>query len=1424
MIKLIEEDADSFARRAEMYYKKRPELMKLVEEFYRAYRALAERYNHATGELRHAHRTIAATFPDQVPFELVEDSPSKPSAQDWEPGTPAANALMLTVLDADDMPENMGLSVPDERATNATDSDKEESDGGMRKRALKQLQEMFGSKETESPRSNAVLQLSTENQKLKDKILSETERAGRAESEVHSLKKALADMEAAKEDIMNRYQQCIEKLPKIEGELSNAQIDSMRLNERASRAEIEVQSLKEALVQLETEKIAGMIKHEQYLEKISHLEALASQLQEDKKALNNRTFAAESRAQTLKDEMSTLELEKEAVVCRYKQCLGKISELENIITSKEDEARMLKKQAEIAESEVSELKKAVADLSKQKEVSALQYKHCLETIAKLEKDIASAKEEVERLNNLVLIGTSKLKTTEEKCNMLAKSNQALRVEADNLAKKIAMKDQELSNKQEELEKLQSGLQDENTRRVQVEATIETLQNVHTQSQDGQRALAVELRNMLQMLEDVEASKHCLEEELQKVRDENHSLGETSFCSAVSMENMQNEVLSLREIRERLEKEVSHHIDISISLQHEISCLKEEIECLNKSYQALVEQVEAAGLNPKCLGTSVKILQDENSKLKQMQEQDYNEKELLLKKLENIEEVLKKKLEAERSLSELNGELEMSREKVKALQESCQLLHGEKATLVAEKASLLSQLQAITENMNSLLGQNAVLEHSLSAAKVELEGLREKSKGLEEICNLLKNERSVLSSERDTLVLKLENVERRLESLEKKFTRLGEKYAELEEENEAMHFQVEKLKVSLGEEKQERIGSQLLSETRMAGLENEIHLLQEENKWKNKESEQELEKALKAQFEISILQKFIKDMENKNYSLIIECQKHVEASNLAEKVISELESESLEQQVETELLLDEIGRLRLGIYQIFTALESSPDCAPEDEVENEQTLVDHILGSVQDMKCAISKHEDEKQQLFVENSVLEALLEQLQSKGMEIELQKLDLDQEAKIMAEKLAIVNNEKEELLEINRQLKSEASKAYEAAAVLQAELGSLCVKQGDLQTAYNALQEAYSQAKQENASLLKKFSDLIEEKCQGDQHNDDILLEFLAAANQSAVLKSFGVEKIMELRSLLKDLNRQHEVNSYLGREMNEFGGKLDLQKAENLVLKDAVCSLEREMQEIRECNVQMKQDMTNSTESLIQSKAKLFDTEMHLEATEKLNSNLFRTVAELRIDVQRSQQIREDLERNMVQLSETNSTQMKEIQSLHKVNKNLESELGLLHEEIEENIVREQTLSIELQGMNSEFELWEAEAATFCFDLQVSSVQEVLLKNKVQELTGACQTLEHKHAAKMSEIEQMKGKICLMENEINRLKSQVSAYAPVIASLRDDISFIERNALLHSKLKAAHSQGTEVILFHHKWIKILFLLEIFYFLPSFACTETQ
>ncbi|GER54759.1 kinase interacting family protein [Striga asiatica] len=1317
MIKLIEEDADSFARRAEMYYKKRPELMKLVEEFYRAYRALAERYNHATGELRHAQQTMEKAFPNEVvPFELVEDN---------------------------------------------------------------------------SP-SHALF-----NQNLEDKVLNENEKAKNAENEVECLKKALADMKTETEEVLSEYKKCLEKLSEVENELNNAQNDSNGLEEKASRAEIEVQTLKEALVQFEVEKIAQMIKQNDYLEQISRLEAMASRYQDEMKGLDSRACEAESEARELKDEVSRLELEREMVVNQYKQCLKKISDVEKIISSNEKKAALLKQRAEKSENEVFELKMAFANLNKEKEDMALEYKRCLEKISNLNKDLSTAKTSIERLNKEVMFENERLKTAENKCAFVETSNKSLRIEADLLVKKITIKDQELVKKQEELDKIEMCLKDEHSRHVKVEATLENLQNLHSQSQDYQKALVSELNNVVQMLKDVEACKNVLEVEIEKVRDENCSLSQTIESSSISVENMQNEIRGLKEMRGRLENEVSRHVEVTLSLQEEIFCLKQEIVGLNQNYREVVQQVEATGLNPKCVEDSIKSLRDQNTTLRQNCEQENIEKALLSKKLEEIEEKLKKKVIVESSLSDLNAELAISLGKVKELQESSDLLRGENANLFAEKASILSQLHAMTENMQNLLGKNAVLEDSLSAAKMELQGLREKSKAIEEICQLLKNERSFLVSERDTLVLKLENVDQKLKCLENQFTGLELNFTNLEREKEAMHCEVEKLKVSLCEEKQERKCSQIKSEMRLAGLENIIHFLQEENRWKKKESEEELDKSLKAQFEISILHKFIQDMEDKNCALIIECQKHVEASKLAEKLISELEGESLEQQMEAELLLEGIQRLRLSIYRIFKSLENSPepDCVIEEsEVEYEQTFLHHIFGSIEDLKSCVSTNEDEKQQLFVENSVLLALLEQLEKKGSEIESHKVLLDRESKIMAKKLFSAEKEKEELLEMNKVLKADVAGGLEEASIFQAELESLCLKQSYLQKSYNLLQDSYSRVNEENTHLLKKFCELKEEKFRVDQQNEANLLELIAADNETRFLRSFGREKIVELKSILEDLKRQHDVSTSLEEEMNALREKLELQEAENLVLKDVICGLERETQEIKECNVNMNEEIINSKESLRHTEAKLLYTELELEAAEKSNSHLYQTVDELKADIHESFEIRKNLEKNVLKLATNNSTQKKEIESLHMANENLESELVFLHQEVEENAVREQTLSNELEEVSNEFELWEAEASAFCFDLQVSSINEVLLKDKVEKLSGMCESLEHEHEAKILEIERTKGKICSMENEVCGLKSHLHSYAPVIASLREDIAILEHNALLHMKLKEAYSQETE------------------------------
>ncbi|KZV23927.1 golgin subfamily B member 1 [Dorcoceras hygrometricum] len=1010
--------------------------------------------------------------------------------------------------------------------------------------------------------------------------------------------------------------------------------------------------------------------------------------------------------------------------------------------------------AKQSEAEVVELQEALAKLNKEKEALTLDYKCCSERINQLEKDLSMAEVNLNHLENEVLIGNAKFQNAEANRVLLEVSNQSLRVEAENLVKKIAMKDQELSKKEERLEKLENRLQEENIHCQQVEAMLKNLQLLNSQSKDDNSALQLELKNVLQKLKNMEICKDGLEVEIQQVRDDNHSLSQSNLLSIVKMENMENEIIGLRELKQKLEKEVSLQMSSGEFLQQEILSLKEEIKELNSSYEALIEQVKAAGLNPACVGASLKNLEDENKRLRHICDKGINEKENLLKKLENMEELLKKKTVDEISISELNGE---------------------KTKFVLEKASLLSQLQAVTETMHRLLEKNAVLENSISTAKVELEGLREKSKGLEGVCELLKSERSYLLTERGTLLLKLDNVENKLGSLENRFIRLEEEYANLEKEKNAVNSQVEELKVSLCVEKQERVSTQIQSETSFAGLQRQIHLIKEGNELKKNEHAEELERTLKSQFEMSILQKYVKDMEEKNYSLIIECQKHVEASKLAEKLISELESESLEQQVETELLLDEIERLRLDIYQVFRTLETGMDCVLDGKFENEKIFIHHIVGNIEDMKRSISKYEDDKQQLLVENSVLVTVLEQLESKGMEIESQKIYFENELNFMLKNHAIDESERAKILEMNKQLKLDLSEGHQHAAKLEAELVSLCAKQADLQKSYSTLQETYVRVMEENESLSKKFSDLKEEKWHTDQQNDAAVLDFLATVNESAILGSFGAEKMMELKSILEDLNTQHESNCTLEKEMSVLRGQLELQKAGNMELTSAVRKLEMETQGIREYNIQMKRDMTNGKESLIQTEAKLLDTEAKLVAAENLNLSLCKMVEKLKSCIQGSLQARQDQENSILQLSENNILQKKEIESISSVKTKLESEI---------------------QDTNDEVELWEAEASAFYFDLQVCSIHEVMFQNKVQELTGVCRSLESESAAKTFENEQMKGKMFLMESEIGVLKTELNAYGPVIASLRDDIAFLEHNALLHSKVKATLTEEPEFL----------------------------
>ncbi|KAJ8527273.1 hypothetical protein K7X08_029750 [Anisodus acutangulus] len=72
ILSIIEEDGNSFAQRAEMYFNKRPQLVNMVEEIYRAHRLLAEGYDQTKCASR---RRILASW--QSPLPLTKYSEQK---------------------------------------------------------------------------------------------------------------------------------------------------------------------------------------------------------------------------------------------------------------------------------------------------------------------------------------------------------------------------------------------------------------------------------------------------------------------------------------------------------------------------------------------------------------------------------------------------------------------------------------------------------------------------------------------------------------------------------------------------------------------------------------------------------------------------------------------------------------------------------------------------------------------------------------------------------------------------------------------------------------------------------------------------------------------------------------------------------------------------------------------------------------------------------------------------------------------------------------------------------------------------------------------------------------------------------------------------------------------------------------------------
>ncbi|KAG4949582.1 hypothetical protein JHK85_043460 [Glycine max] len=655
----------------------------------------------------------------------------------------------------------------------------------------------------------------------------------------------------------------------LELEVSTAQENSQKLDERASKAEAEVQALKEAQIKLQAESEASLLQYQECLEKISNLEKNISSLQKEARELNDRATKAETETESLKQELA-------------------------------------REHADIAEKEIEALELQVTKLNEEKEDVALHYQQCIEIISSLE---------------------YKLSCVEEKS------------ELQSLAQKVGSQSEQLNEKQQELGRLWGCIQEERLRFIEAKTAFQTLQQLHSQSQEELRSLASELNSKVEILRNVESRKQALEDEVHR-----------------------DEILNLRETIEKVEQEVELRIDERNALQQEI-------------------------YYPQCFGSSVKKLQDENLKLKETCEADKGEKKALLVKLETMEKLLEKNIVLQNSLSDLNAELDSVRGKVNVLEETCQSLLVEKLNLAAEKATLFSQLQSTTEKLEKLLEKRNLLENSLFDVNAELEGLRVKSKVLEDTCRSLDHEKSSICQEKETLVSLLNITHQTLKDLEKLHSELELKHLELKGEKESALQKVEELLVSLYSEREENSRVLKLNEDELAEKELQILILQEDANCKKKEYEEELDRAIHARLEIFILQKCIDDLEKKNLSFLID------VNSLSKK----------------------IKILRIGLIQVLKTPDNNSGHFGEDMLEEDQMLLNHIYGKLQERQKSFDTIFNGSQQMAIENSILITFLEQLKLKVENLVTQRNTLDEEFNIQSKQFLALQIEVQKILQKN-------------------------------------------------------------------------------------------------------------------------------------------------------------------------------------------------------------------------------------------------------------------------------------------------------------------------------------------------------------------------------------------------------------------------
>ncbi|KAF8662987.1 hypothetical protein HU200_055573 [Digitaria exilis] len=448
MLKLIEDEGDSFAKKAEMYYQRRPLLVTHVENFYRMYRALAERYDNVTGELR---KNLPSSLQSQGSGISETDSETQSTPPSPEPNMEQKTPKQKRKTRAVGFDVFLGSG-------GSSDISKKGSDGSSSSSSSDSESEVDEASEENGNgvsymMNGRIAELEEELQEARQhiEILEEKNRHCQCEKLEESLKQVSSEKEKIVAEVLANKNE----IEDLKGELATVTGEKLQLEAQVKELEQASHSLEDSSAEIT--RLQEIIKDLQTrLESDSNeknaLEERAAEFEQVRRQLeDSRTEVRELQAtiKNLKDDLGKSLQEKALLQDRVKDLEQAIGDLNASVASLEGKLTATEAQLEQLHTE-----KAEASLESEKQISELN-----ETIADLKKKLelmSSEKAAVDNKVSILLIDVTtrdeKLKEMDSHLHQLHLEHVKLLEEADAARKAVSDMRGRVCELEEEVEK------------------------------------------------------------------------------------------------------------------------------------------------------------------------------------------------------------------------------------------------------------------------------------------------------------------------------------------------------------------------------------------------------------------------------------------------------------------------------------------------------------------------------------------------------------------------------------------------------------------------------------------------------------------------------------------------------------------------------------------------------------------------------------------------------------------------------------------------------------------------------------------------------------------------------------------------------------------------------------------------------------